>query len=337
MGNILNITNGDCAVEIMQQAGIAGEFLPWRDVLHEGPVPETPSLESLSKIRAGFIAEKGWGELEAVSQSFIERDELLASHRDYDKVILWFEHDLYDQLQLLQILDWFQEHKAEQVSLSLICTEQYLGLLTPDEMASLFKYQAPVGHAQLKLAQQAWAAFREPTPAKWSALLNQDTSALPFLEGTIIRMLEEFPSRYNGLSRTEQQALSIIAAGEQRPGKVFTSNQALEDRVFMGDTGFWDILRLFLTSSPPLITLPAGKQLTLPSTPDQALTITPEGKAVLLGKRNWLEIKAPDRWIGGVHLTRDKVWTWDGADGIEHRSPDLGSAGEHVKDNNNAD
>jgi hypothetical protein len=150
-------------------------------------------------------------------------------------------------------------------------------------------------------------------------------------------MLEEFPSRYNSLSRTEQQALSIIAAGEQRPGKVFASNQALEDRVFMGDTGFWDILRLFLTSSPPLITLPAGKQLTLPSTPDQALTITPEGKAVLLGKRNWLEIKAPDRWIGGVHLTRDNIWTWDGADGIEHRFPDLGSAGEYVKDNNNAD
>ena len=318
MSNILNITNGDCAVEIMQQAGIAGEFLPWRDVLHEGPVPETPSLESLSKIRAGFIAEKGWGELKVVSQSFIERDELLASHSDYDKVILWFEHDLYDQLQLLQILDWFQEHKAEQVSLSLICTEQYLGLLTPDEMASLFKYETPVSNAQLKLSQQAWAAFRDKTPEKWSALLQQDTSALPFLEGTIIRMLEEFPSRFNGLSRTEHQALSIIAAGEQRSGKVFGGNQTLEERVFMGDTGFWDILRSFLTSSPPLITLPAGKQLTLPSTPDQALTITSEGKAILSGKQNWLEIKAPDRWIGGVHLTRDNVWTWGGADGIKH-------------------
>jgi len=318
MGNILNITNGDCAVEIMQQAGIAGEFLPWRDVLHEGPVPETSSLESLSKIRVGFIAEKGWGELEAVSKSFIERDELLSSHHNYDKVILWFEHDLYDQLQLLQILDWFQEHKAEQVSLSLICTEQYLGLLSPDEMSSLFKYETPVDDAQLKLAKQAWAAFREPTPEEWSALLQQDTSALPFLEGAIIRMLEEFPSQFNGLSRTEQQALSIIAAGEQRPGKVFGGNQTLEDRVFMGDTGFWDILRSFLTSSSPLVTLPAGKRLTLPSTPDQALMITPEGKAVLSGKRNWLEIKAPDRWIGGVHLTRDNVWTWDGADVIEH-------------------
>jgi hypothetical protein len=30
---VLNITNGDCAVEIMKKAGIAGDYLPWRDVL----------------------------------------------------------------------------------------------------------------------------------------------------------------------------------------------------------------------------------------------------------------------------------------------------------------
>ena len=45
MKNILNITNGDCAVETMKKANIAGLFLPWRDVLHEGPVPDDLSLE----------------------------------------------------------------------------------------------------------------------------------------------------------------------------------------------------------------------------------------------------------------------------------------------------
>jgi hypothetical protein len=37
----------------------------------------------------------------AVSASFAERDGALRSAR---QVVLWFEHDLYDQLQLLQIL-----------------------------------------------------------------------------------------------------------------------------------------------------------------------------------------------------------------------------------------
>jgi hypothetical protein len=62
METILNITNGDSAVMVMQQAGIPGVFLPWRDVLHDGPVPAGLSLEKLSEVRAQFISDQGWGE-----------------------------------------------------------------------------------------------------------------------------------------------------------------------------------------------------------------------------------------------------------------------------------
>ena len=61
MERILNITNGDSAVNIMKQAGVPGAFLPWRDVLHDGPVPAGLSLEDLSMVRASFIANRGWG------------------------------------------------------------------------------------------------------------------------------------------------------------------------------------------------------------------------------------------------------------------------------------
>jgi hypothetical protein len=104
MERILNITNGDSAVNIMKQAGVPGTFLSWRDVLHDGPVPAGLSLEDLSMVRAGFIANRGWGASEAVVQGFIARDNVLKSYDQYEKVMLWFEHDLYDQLQILQIL-----------------------------------------------------------------------------------------------------------------------------------------------------------------------------------------------------------------------------------------
>ena len=104
MERILNITNGDSAVNIMKQAGVPGTFLPWRDVLHDGLVPAGLSLEDLSMVRASFIANRGWGALAAVVQDFRERDNVLKSYDQYEKVMLWFEHDLYDQLQILQIL-----------------------------------------------------------------------------------------------------------------------------------------------------------------------------------------------------------------------------------------
>ena len=49
MKRVLNITNGDSAVEIMREAGIEGDFLPWRDVLHVEPVPARLSFADLSK------------------------------------------------------------------------------------------------------------------------------------------------------------------------------------------------------------------------------------------------------------------------------------------------
>lgn len=316
MRNVLNITNGDCAVEIMKKANISGVFLPWRDVLHEGPVPDDLSLDELSKVRAQFIIERSWGSTEKVTNSFVQRDNELKSFRKYEKVILWFEHDLYDQLQIIQVLDWFNKNSAGEVELSIICTDQYLGRLSPEEMKGIVKYEEPITEAHLKLSSKAWSAFRSSSPEKWRALLDEDNSVLPFLEGAIIRLLEEYPNCSNGLSRTAEQALKVISGGEKRPGRVFAGNQNLEERIFMGDSSFWVVLHELIESSPPLIALPEGKELTLPASKEQELTITSAGLDVMAGKMNWLEISALDRWIGGVHLDSTNIWCWNSASSL---------------------
>ena len=71
MKNILNITNGGSAVEIMKEANIEGVFLPWEDVLHDGPVPDNLSFENLSKVRAEFIIKRGWGTPKNIRKTFI--------------------------------------------------------------------------------------------------------------------------------------------------------------------------------------------------------------------------------------------------------------------------
>ncbi len=308
---ILNITNGDSSVSIMQAAGIPGSFLPWRDVLHEGPVPQGLTLTALSEVRARFITERGWGEFNEINKSFIERDELLQQFSDYDKVILWFEHDLYDQLQILQILDWFSRQESFTTPLSMICTDQYLGLCSPQEMTQLLKFEQPVTPEQLHLSQQAWAAFQHPTPEKWYQLLSTDISALVFLEGAIVRMLEEYPNCSNGLSRTAQCALQLVSGGEHTARELFQLYQQTEERMFLGDSSFWAVLEELLVAQPALLKLPEGAQPTLPTKPDQVLIITQTGRTVLKGDQQWLEIHELDQWIGGVHLTSSNSWCWD--------------------------
>ena len=107
MSGVLHITNGDVVATGLRNAGVEGLVVPWRDMLHDGPVAAGLSLEEQSRSRARFLAgllDEPYVEL---LESFRSRDRQLATFRNCDEVWLWFEHDLYDQLQLLQILDWF--------------------------------------------------------------------------------------------------------------------------------------------------------------------------------------------------------------------------------------
>ena len=74
---MLLVTNGDAAVEALASAGIPGPFLPWRDVLHDGPVPPGHTLAELSEVRARFLASYGWGSFAELLTLFRQRDDVL--------------------------------------------------------------------------------------------------------------------------------------------------------------------------------------------------------------------------------------------------------------------
>jgi len=98
---MLFVTNGDMAAVRIRRLGVAEEILSWGDVLHEGPVPSQLSSEELRALRSRFIAEQGWGDFDEVMGDFVSRDSTLDGFHDHEEVVLWFEHDLYDQLQLI--------------------------------------------------------------------------------------------------------------------------------------------------------------------------------------------------------------------------------------------
>ena len=198
---MLHITNGDCAVALIRQV-VQGPILPWRDVLHEGPVRAGLSLDLLSEERARFIADAGWDSFSQVRKDFAERDAAFRRAGEHDEIVLWFEHDLYDQLQLIQVLDGLAELRGPPIS--LICEAEYLGRMEPERAAELFALRNPLVRRHFQEAQAAWAAFRSPDPQELESLR---ITSLPFLGAAIRRHLEEFPWTTDGLSRTERQIL----------------------------------------------------------------------------------------------------------------------------------
>jgi hypothetical protein len=312
----LVITNGDAAGELLRNTLQGAEILPWRDVLYEGPVPLTDTLEDLTAIRAEYLAGAGGGELGAIEFELTARDRGLSMSPRFDRVVLWFEHDLYDQLQFLQILDWFAAHPRDDGALTLIQAQDYIGRQTPEFIAKLAETGQTVSQAQLQLAKRAWSAFRQPTPQAWASLLGDDLDVLPFLRPAIIRMLEELPAP-DGLSRTERQMLANIEAGPILSLALFMTVQKQEEAVFMGDWSFWRMLDALALADEPLIAgldaapfqhdVPELAKPYLTSLP----TLTPLGADLLAGRADHAAANRIDRWWGGTHLSNDVLWRWD--------------------------
>jgi redox-sensitive transcriptional activator SoxR len=312
--SLLHVTNGESAGNTLRQTALGGAVLSWQDVLHEGPVPALPRHELL-RTRARFLAECGWGSEAALRSSLERRDrQLLDALHDGTAVVLWFEHDLYDQLQLIDALTLAQGVGAEP---ELIVIGSFpgkpafagLGELTARELETLWPSRTPATPGAITAAAEAWAALREPEPHALAALGARDDAHLPFLRPALRRLLDELPAPKDGLSRTERFCLESIAAGARTPPAAFLASQRREDAPFLGDTWFFRTLSALGQGENRLV---EGCGAPLPPPPPLSdgqtfmrleLSVTGTGTRVLAGEANRVELLGIDRWVGGTHVT----------------------------------
>ena len=318
MTTALHLTNGTAVIPAMRDAGVSGPIVPWDDVLHEGPVPSGLNPAALRERRAEFLASCGWGAFDEISRKFRQRDDALdealgfpasAPVRPVDEVVLWFEHDLYDQLQVLQVLERLPLDGTPRVT--AVPDGEYLGHLPAARFQGLFAARRDVTSSERLTARDAWTAFRSSDPRAIVDVLPR-VSDLPHLAPALRRHLEQFPSMTNGLSRTERQALEAVASGITRLHDVYvSSHHNREGAVFMGDAAFLVHVAALLEPPRPLLRRNDDLRLSRLSL-DDAVTLTEDGRVVLTGELDRVATCGISRWLGGVELAGNgPVWRWD--------------------------
>jgi hypothetical protein len=287
----LHVTNGDSTVGELSRTGLAGRILTWRDALHEGPV--LPGPEAARRQARAELLGVDAAELEA-------RDAELDSHAG--AFVLWFEADLYDQLQIVEILARLAARGVEPERITLIQVGEVPGIARFGGLGELSAEQMRVIAAQaavaltpeaLELAVRGWDALRAPDPSGIAALIGVRSPQLRFLGEAFGRLAREYPSARDGLSLTERRLLAALPCTAVQ---AFLRGAAKEARPFLGDT----------FAFTALVRMREGGLLVLAD--DDRLARTELGERVLAGAAHHVT----DRWVGGVRM-RETAWRWDEA------------------------
>ncbi|MDP1907479.1 MAG: hypothetical protein Q8K85_04200, partial [Hyphomicrobium sp.] len=312
----LHIRCGGDIRDKLIEAGIEGDFLSFADPAWLGP---PPASNAWIAGRAALIAERT-----GLSRQKIRADlgdaywRLARAPADYGRIVLWGEHDLYDQAALVRVLASFAPRK-KLPRIELISIDRFrgikrfigLGQLSAAQLATLWPRRKPISRQQLAFGAKAWAALRAPTPEPLEALCKGDLRALPFLKAALQRQLQELPWTKDGLSLTERNALAALAKGPRSAAEVFAEAQTRRDpQPFMGDLFFWSVLRdLLETPRPPIAVSAATRRAAWHK---RVLRLTPVGKALLAGKLDWQATGPLERWVGGIAISRGApAWRWN--------------------------
>ncbi len=299
-GTSLHLTNGDAAVYLFKKAGILGTHVPWRDSLFDGPVLAGHPLRELSRVRGAYLAERGYASPIKLLHDFERRDALFARAAEFEEIVLWFEHDLFDQLQILQILTELASMNLEPGRVSIVQTDLYLSSLTAPEIAALYPKRRTITEAGFAVAQRVWEAFTSSDPSRLLACAREDLPRFAHLRAALARLCEEYPWSSDGLSRSQRAVLQAVAQGAARTDELFRRAQGREEAPFLSDASFAAILRDLRDGDAPLV-----------EDEDGSLVATALGRRVLAGEADWVACAAIDRWIGGVHLLGSDVPRWD--------------------------
>ncbi len=315
----VHIRCGSDIREGLKAAGFIGKFVEFSDPYCHGPVPKDRDLDS---VRADFISRSYGIPVEQVRARQSQANADLLNACSSARIVLWFEHDSYDQLILARLLAYFADQRTQNGKpqrVELICIDRFpaitkfngLGQLSPAALRMLWSQRQPVTRSMLTLGETVWRALREVSPEPLFKIASQGTPAVPEMSAALLRHLQELPGLDDGLGLTERLTLQLLSPAPATGAALFHKlHLNAEPLPYLGDLMYWSFLRDLSNAQHPPIRI--SEETRQQAWPKRQLSLTGVGEDLLQGRADFQAIGALPRWVGGVEVAGTAAaWRWD--------------------------
>ena len=216
MSSLLHITNGDIFTEKLKSLQLKGDIITWREMLCEGKTLTSVGSETFWKTRFEFLnknyqVSKSW---------FIEKTlkeyRSLCNHKQQDEIVLWFDYDLFCQVNMIAVLSWLKTHR-KYAHISLVCSGEEpgdskmhsLSELDNEELLKQYENKIELTQDDVEYADYVWQLYCSDNPIRLENLSDYSEFQFDYLSGAIKSHLHRFPSIKNGLNEMENAILNL--------------------------------------------------------------------------------------------------------------------------------
>lgn len=217
MANTLHITNGDSTAEILRRTSIKGDVVVWREMLCEGPIYKEVGSDEFWMARYNYFEK----ELEVSKLEYYDKTikeiQKLEDVSGYSEVVLWFEFDLFCQVNLMAICTYLLQSFRKNTRYNLVCTgwikgEEKLKSLADfpvDEFANLYDNKTLLSKTNLEFAQNCWNVYVNNDIEELKSFNFNKQSKFRYLQKAINQHLLRFPIE-SGLNQIQYKIFEII-------------------------------------------------------------------------------------------------------------------------------
>jgi hypothetical protein len=260
--------------------------------------------------RADFL-QQAYG-IDSVSYlSEAERDrQTLENAAVYEEIVLWFEFDLFCQVNLVFVLFYLTQLSVKLPPITIVQPDHHpevpnfrgMGMLQSRHLPPLFAARTPVQQEDTDLAREVWEAYSAGDPPALEMLSQRRSAGLPYLGKALQAHLKRLPNTTNGLNAVEYFFLDRLALGKLRERDLYYQ--------------FWDELKIYGFGDFQLdVYLNRLQQAGVVKREDEMLSITELGEELLKGEADYHAFASSrNLWLGGIPL-ESTPWRWDEEEG----------------------